>query len=66
MVNYSMNRLRKKRDTNVFTMARQFASRVVRTWRHLPPVAELLMLPVSVLDETTKVGASGVVLDFMT
>ena len=66
MINYSMNRLRKKRDTNVFTMARQFASRVVRTWRHLPPVAELLMLPVSVLDETTKVGASGVVLDFMT
>ena len=66
IVRATMNRLRKNRDTNVFTMARQFPSRVVRTWRHIPPVAELLMLPVSVLDETTKVGATGVVLDFMT
>ena len=61
----AMNGLRKKRDTNIYSVARQFPSKVVRLWRHIPPVAELLILPVSVLDETTKIGASGIILDFM-
>ena len=61
----AMNGLRKNREENLFEMARQFPRRVVRSWRHEPAPAELLILPVSVLDETTKVGASGILLDFM-
>ena len=61
----AMHRLRKNRDSNVFQMAAEFQRRVVRTWRYIPPVAELLILPVSVLDETTKIGATGIVIDFM-
>ena len=57
--------LRKNRESNIFEVARQFPIRVVHTWRHTPPVAELLILPVSVLDETTKTGAAGIILDFM-
>ena len=61
----AMHHLRKDRDSNVFQMAAEFQRRVIRTWRYLPPVAELLILPVSVLDETTKTGATGIILDFM-
>ena len=62
----AMNTLRRKeRDASLFHLAGQFPSRVVREWRGEPPVAELLLLPVSILDETTKVGASGILLDFM-
>ena len=64
-ISTAMHGLRKNRESNVFEMARQFPVRVVRTWRYIPPVAELLILPVSVLDETTKLGASGIILDFM-
>ena len=61
----SMNKLRKNRQGNIFAIAKQFPPKVVQTWRSTPPAAELLILPVSVLDETTKTGASGIVLDFM-
>ena len=64
-INAAFNGLRKNKDSNIFEIARQFQSRVVRTWRYVPPVAELLILPVSVLDETTKVGATGIIMDFM-
>ena len=64
-INNAMNKLRKPKATNLFELAKQFPSVMVRTWRGEPPVADLLMLPVSVLDETTKVGASGIILDFM-
>ena len=61
----AMHKLRKNRNANLFALAKQFPSKVVQTWRAEPPVAELLILPVSVLDETTKTGASGIVIDFM-
>ena len=61
----ALNKLRKNRESNIFEVARQFPTKIVRTWRHEPPLAELLILPVSVLDETTKIGASGVIVDFM-
>ena len=62
----AMNTLRRmERDASLFHLAGQFPSRVVREWRGEPPVAELLLLPVSILDETTKVGASGILLGFM-